>query len=93
MHRATEAWQKPGHRWDLPDMIKDGGELVKQSLLWLFNCMLARHFPERLSVGLVTAVYTPGDKSDMSNYRGITGSWFCYEAVIPSQRAPARFLR
>ena len=21
----------------LPDMIKDGGELVKQSLLWLFN--------------------------------------------------------
>ena len=27
----------------LPDMIKDGGELVKQSLLWLYNCMLAGH--------------------------------------------------
>ena len=53
-------------------MIKDGGELVKQSLLWLFNCMLAGHFPERLSVGLITAVYKSGDKSDMSNYRGIT---------------------
>ena len=50
-------------------MIKD---LVKQSLLWLFNCMLAGHFPERLSVGLITAVHKSGDKSDMSNYRGIT---------------------
>ena len=45
----------------LPDMIKDGGELVKQSLLWLFSCMLAGHFPERLSVGLITAVYKSGD--------------------------------
>ena len=36
----------------LADMIKDGGDLVKQSLLWLLNCMLAGHFPERLSVGL-----------------------------------------
>ena len=34
--------------------------------------MLASHFPERLSVGLITAVYKSGDKSDMSNYRGIT---------------------
>ena len=64
--------KSPGIDGILPDMImiKDGGELVKQSLLWLFNinCMLAGHFPERLSVGLITAVY----KSDMSNYRGIT---------------------
>ena len=42
------------------------------TLLWLFNCMLASHFPERLSVGLITAVNKSGDKSDMSNYRGIT---------------------
>ena len=34
--------------------------------------MLASHLPERLSVGLITAVYKSGDKSDMSNYRGIT---------------------
>ena len=34
--------------------------------------MLAGHFPERLSVGLITAVYKSGNKSDMSNYRGIT---------------------
>ena len=34
--------------------------------------MLASHFPECLSVGLITAVYKSGDKSDMSNYRGIT---------------------
>ena len=52
-------------------MIKDGGDLVKQSLLLLFHCMLAGHFPERLSVGLTTAMCKSGDKSDMSNYRGI----------------------
>ena len=56
----------------LPDMIKDGGELMKQSLLWLFNCMLAGLFLECLSVGLITAVHKSSDKSDMSNYRGIT---------------------
>ena len=44
---------------------------MKQSLLWLFNCMIVGHFPERLSVGLITAVYKSGDKFDMSNYRGI----------------------
>ena len=53
-------------------MIKDGGDLVQQCLLWLFNCMLASHFPERLSVGLITAVYKSGDKFDMGNYIGIT---------------------
>ena len=34
--------------------------------------MLASHFPERLSVGLITAVYKSGDKFDMGNYSGIT---------------------
>ena len=34
--------------------------------------MLASHFPERLFVGLITAVYKSGDKFDMGNYRGIT---------------------
>ena len=53
-------------------MIKDGGDLLGSCLLLLFNCMLASHFPECLSVGLITAVYKSGDKSDMSNYRGIT---------------------
>ncbi len=34
--------------------------------------MLASHFSERLSVGLITAVYKSGDKFYMGNYRGIT---------------------
>ena len=34
--------------------------------------MLAGLFPERVSVGLVTTVYKSDDKSDISNYRGIT---------------------
>ena len=41
----------------LTGMIKDGGDLLKESLLWVFNCILASQFPERLSVGLITAVH------------------------------------
>ena len=35
MHKATETWQSPGIDGILPDMIKDGGELVKQTLFLL----------------------------------------------------------
>ncbi len=34
--------------------------------------MLVTSFPECLSVGVITAVCKSGEKSDMSNYRGIT---------------------
>ena len=64
--------KSPGIDGILADMIKDGGDLVQQRLLWLFKCMLASHFPKRLFVGLITAVYKSGDKTDMGNYRGIT---------------------
>ena len=53
-------------------MIKDGGDVLHNCLLVIFNLMLANHFPKQLSVGLITAVYKSGDKGDMSNYRGIT---------------------
>lgn len=33
--------------------------------------MLAGRFPERLSDGLLSAVYKSVDQSDMNNYRGI----------------------
>ena len=69
---SSKSGKSPGIDDILADMIKDGGDLVQQCLLWLFNCMLASHFPERLSVGLITAVYKSGDKFDMGNYRGIT---------------------
>ncbi len=48
--------KSPGIDGVLADVTKDGGDLVQQCLLWLSNCMLASHFPERLSVGLITAV-------------------------------------
>ena len=70
--RRLKRGKSPGIDGILADMIKDGGDLVQQCLLWLFNCMLASHFPERLSVGLITAVYKSGDKFDMGNYRGTT---------------------
>ena len=56
----------------LADMIKDGGSLLKECLLWLFKCILASHFPERLSIGVINAVHKSGDKSNMSTCRGIT---------------------
>jgi len=64
--------KSPGIDGILADMIKDGGDLVQQCLLWLVNCMLASHFPERLSAKLITAVYKSGEKFDMGYYRGIT---------------------
>ena len=33
--------KSPGNDGILADMIEDGGDLVQQCLLWLFNCMLA----------------------------------------------------
>ena len=56
----------------LSEMVKDGGDVLHSCLLVIFNLMLVSHFPKQLSVGLITAVYKSGDKSDMSNYRGIT---------------------
>ena len=56
----------------LSEMVKDGGEVLHSCLLVIFNLMLVSHFPKQLSIGLITAVYKSGDKSDMSNYRGIT---------------------
>ena len=40
--------KSPGIDGILIHMIKDGGGNVQQSLLWLFSCMHAGHFPERL---------------------------------------------
>ena len=67
--KRLKCGKRPGINGVAPDMIKDGGELVKQSLLWLFNCMLAGHFPECLSVREVTSASLA---TIFSNYRGIT---------------------
>jgi len=56
----------------LSEMVKNGGEVLHSCLLIIFNLMLVTHFPKQLSVGLITAVYKSGDKSDVSIYRGIT---------------------
>ena len=64
--------KSPGNDGVLADMIKDGGSLLKECLLWLFNCMLASHFPKRLPTGLITAVYKSRDDNNLSNYRGVT---------------------
>ena len=64
--------KSPGIDGVLSEMIKDGGDVLHNCLLAIFNLSLVNHFPKQLSVGLITAVYKSGDKGDMSNYRGIT---------------------
>ena len=64
--------KSPGIDGVSADMVIDGGDLMHDCLLQLFNRMLVTSFPECLSVGMITAVFKSGEKSDMSNYRGIT---------------------
>ena len=56
----------------LSEMITNGGDVLHNRLLVIFNLMLTDRFPKQLSIGLITAVHKSGDKHDMSNYRGIT---------------------
>ena len=59
--------KSPGIDGVLSEMIKDGGDVLHNCLLVIFNLMLTNHFPKQLSVGLITAVYKSGKKYDMSN--------------------------
>ena len=70
--KCLQCGKSPGIAGFVADMIKDGGHLAIENkcLLWLFHRMLTNSFPEHLSVG--TVVYKFGNKSDVSNYRGIT---------------------
>ena len=70
--KRLQRGKSPGIDGICAGMIKDGGELMHSCLLELFNRMLSSHFPECMSVGVITAVYKAGDKQDMGNYRGIT---------------------
>ena len=70
--RRLKCNKSPGIDGVLSEMIKDGGDVLHNCLLVIFNLMLANHFPKQLSVGLITAVYRSGEKGEMSKYRGIT---------------------
>ena len=39
------------------DMVTNGGDLLHNGLPQLFNRMLATHFPECLSVSMITAIF------------------------------------
>jgi len=51
--------------------ILDVGELLHMPLLIVFNCFIAKGFPEALSTGVVHALFQGGDASEFNNYRGI----------------------
>ena len=54
--------KSPGIDGVLSEMIKDGGDVLHNCPLFIFNLMLTNRFPKQLSVGLITAVYKSGDK-------------------------------
>ena len=64
--------KSPGIDGGSADMVIDGGDLLHDCLLQLSNRMLAASFPECLSFDMITVVFKSGEKSDMSNYRGVT---------------------
>ena len=70
--KKLKCGKSPGIDGVSANMVIDGGDLLHECLLQLFNRMLATSFPQCLSVGVITAVFKSGEKSDMSNYRGIT---------------------
>ena len=54
--------KSPGIDGVLSEMIKDGGDVLHNCLLVIFNLMLVNHFPKQLSVGLITAVTSQATK-------------------------------
>jgi hypothetical protein len=52
------------------EFILDAGELLHMPLLTMFNCFLAKGFPEALSIGVVHALFKGGDASKFDNYKG-----------------------
>ncbi len=55
------------------EMIKYSGDTLKESLLKLFNLTLtSTTFPDSWCHGYIVALHKSGDKSDPTNYRGIT---------------------
>jgi hypothetical protein len=54
------------------EFILDAGELLHMPLLTMFNCFLAKGFPEAFSTGVVHALFKRSDASEFYNYRGIT---------------------
>ena len=49
--------KSPGINGVSADMVINGGDLLHDCILQLFNRMLATQFPECLSVGMITAIY------------------------------------
>jgi len=54
------------------EFILDAGELLHMPLLIMFNCFLAKGFPEALSTRVVHTLFKGGDAFEFDNYRGIT---------------------
>ena len=61
LHDCTKHLKRnrsPGIDGVLSEMLKDGGDVVHNCLLVIFNLMLTIHFPKQLSVGLIAAEAT-----------------------------------
>ena len=65
--------KSPGQDHILNEFLFNGNEVLKKSLLCLFNKLLVlEYFPTVWASGTITPIFKRGDKMDTNNYRGIT---------------------
>ena len=71
--RHLKKGKSPGEDHILSEFIDYGKEHFKQILVDLFNKLYVNgYFPDKWSTGVIVPIYKKGDKSNPSNYRGIT---------------------
>ena len=71
--RHLKKGKSPGEDHILSEFIDYGKEHFKQILVDIFNKLYVNgYFPDKWSTGVIVPIYKKGDKSNPSNYRGIT---------------------
>ena len=73
-HQANETWEVPGSDGISAEIYQHGGEVVVSRLQDLFtSCWEQDILPQDLKDAVIISLYkNKGEKSDCSNYRGIT---------------------